>query len=151
MSSHLTVEEQVIRIGRRAWFNVIVSKLTKETPDVDYIITLYIEIRKKIIDLIMNENVKKTVRETLDVELFRQMVKNDSFNKDDFNKLVVYCFDLCLKLGSPGRDDNTKKLRQEVFDEFETNGMKGIARFFLNINICIDYIYKDIINIVNST
>ena len=42
------------------------------------------------------------------------MIRNGAFQGPEFYNLVNYIFDTTLKLGSPGRDNDVKKLRDEI-------------------------------------
>lgn len=148
--SSLTVEEQIRTVAGKVWRDIIENKLTQEEPDFEYVVTLYIEFKRKIVELIMNDKMKKQVANDLDVELFRQMIVTDSFNANDFMSLVEYCFVVCKQLGSIARDKDNDALKEEVYAEFRNNAFKGISLFFLNINICIDWIYEDILRITKK-
>jgi len=143
----LSIEEQIKNMARKAWRDVIQDKLKSEEPDFEYVVNLYKEFRTKLIELVQNENKREYIKEKLDVELFTQMIKTDSFNRNDFYSLINYSFNICKTLGSPTRDDETDLLKNEVIKEFEKDIFCGISSFFLNINICIDWIYEDIIKV----
>jgi len=148
--STLTIEEQIKETARKAWRDVIEEKLTQKEPDFDYVVTLYTEFKRKVLELVLNEKMKKAIDEDLDVALFKQMIESDSFNANDFFSLVEYCFVICKRLGSASRDEDTDELKKQVFIEFGGNVFKGISLFFLNLNICIDWIYEDILKITES-
>ena len=56
---------------------------------------------------------RNSIEESLDVELFDQMIRNGAFQGPEFYNLVNYIFDTTLKLGSPARDIDVKNLRNE--------------------------------------
>jgi len=148
--STLNIEKQIRETARKAWRDVIEEKLTQEQPDFEYVVTLYTEFKKKVLELVLNEKLKKLIDEDLDVVLFKQMIVSDSFNVNDFFNLVEYCFVICKKLGSAARDNDTDELKKEVYIEFGSDVFKGISLFFLNLNICIDWIYEDILKITKD-
>lgn len=143
----LSIEEQIRNAARKAWCDVIISKLKIEEPDYDYVVKLYEEFRTKLLELVLNEVSKKDIENRLDIELFRQMIQTDCFNRNDFFNLVEYSFKVCKSLGSPARDKDTEALKNEVNKEFIKDAISGIALFFLNINICIDWVYEDILKL----
>ena len=59
---------------------------------------------------------------------------------------LCYVFDLCLKLGSPARDKDVNKLKDKVLESLKNSGVFAILvpLFFKNINICIEWIHKDL-------
>ena len=61
----------------------------------------------------------------------------------------MYVFDLCLKLQSPARDNDTEKKRYEILELMENNGTFAqiVPLFIKNANHCIDNIYNDFRNL----
>ena len=66
--------------------------------------------------------------------------------------LICYTFGLCLELGSPARDCDTKVMRDEVISLAQTpeGTFANIVPLYIkNINKCIDLIYEDIHKLLN--
>ena len=86
------------------------------------------------------------IQESMDIELFEQMIRHDAFSYDDFYKLIEYIFHKCKQLGSPARDIETDEKLNEI-KEFISCGDASFATivpmFIKNANHCIDNIYSD--------
>ena len=92
---------------------------------------------------------RNSIEESLDVELFEQMIRNGAFQGPEFYNLVNYIFDTTLKLGSPGRDRDVKKLRDEILTALSNKATFAelVPLFFINSNTAIDWVHKDLFNV----
>ena len=95
---------------------------------------------------------RKEIEECMDVELFDQMIRNNAFSGEDFYKLINYVFGLIKKLGSPARDKNVDKKKQEILDVMMNGGTFAdiVPIFIKNANDTIDLIYIDIKNLIKK-
>ena len=61
----------------------------------------------------------------------------------------MYVFDLCLKLGSPARDNDTEMKKNEILELMQNGGTFAtvVPLFIKNANYCLDNIYKDFQNL----
>ena len=91
-------------------------------------------------------NTRTEIEEKLDVKLFDQMIRNNAFSYSDFEKVVCYIFELCIKFGSPQRDKATAEMRDELLNEIKRNSPFSviIPIFIENVNTCVDHIYEDL-------
>ena len=145
------IEKQINNYMRDIWIQKVHDQIVNKPPNFDYIVDLYKEIKKRILDITFNKNKKKEIDEKLDIVIFRQMIENDTFNIFDFINIIDYTFYICLSLGSPQRDHHVKSLKQEVLNSINNIGVYyAIAVYFHNINQCIDFIYQDLENLKSS-
>ena len=74
------------------------------------------------------------------------MLRNNAYNIKDFERLVYYIFELCIKFGSPQRDKTTAEMRDEILNEIKKNSPFSvlIPIFIKNANTCVDHIYEDL-------
>lgn len=152
-------EEFIKNMYYETYFSLIENKLKEDPPDYNWLVTLFEELKNRITDIIKLTSQNKTnfllqqLDESLDVELFKQMIENKAYTLDDFTKLCNYLFDLCLRLGSPMRDKYVKEKHNNVLEKINIaktsiNINEAFASvvptFIKNINESIDYIYIDL-------
>lgn len=148
MNENLT-EKDFRDIMLKAFKDTIVKDIMSENPDYEWVVRLYSEIRDKIRNLLSKDSkLRKEIEEKLDVDLFSQMIKYNSFTESDLLQLVKYVFELCLKLGSPQRDTYVKLKEEELINLFGKEPFAIIvASFIVTANECIDLIYEDLENL----
>jgi len=144
----LIMEEQIKKTYFKAFCNLLEEKIDSETPDYDWVVRLYAEIKKKLVTL-SPKRLQNDIEERLDIELFEQMLRNKAFVPEDFYKLVTYVFDLCLQLQSPERDEYTKQKKVDTLQFLQSGASFGkiVPIFIINANECLDYIIEDIKNL----
>ena len=87
-----------------------------------------------------------------DPDFFKQLITNKVFDGKSMYGLICYTFGLCLELGSPARDCDTKAMRDEVISLAQTSEgtfANIVPLYIKNINKCIDLIYEDIHKLLN--
>jgi len=152
------MEDQIKNMYYDTYFKLIGSKLSENPPDYDWLVTLFSEIKDRLIGIInmtsKNSILLAELEESLDVPLFKQMIVNNAYSLDDFTKLTNYLFGLCLKLGSPMRDKTVKEKQNKILDKIKeaqqtASTVAGafamvVPEFIKNINLTIDMIYYDL-------
>lgn len=141
------IHEQIHECFHRAWRDLLYEKVLATPPDFDWIVNLYREMRHKLSFFLKKGSAfRVSIEEGLDVELFDQMIRHGAFQGPEFYNLINYVFDLCLKLGSPARDDDVKGLRDEVLTLLSNKGTFAqlVPLFFININTAVDWVHKDL-------
>ena len=141
------IREQIHECFHRAWRDLLYEKVLATPPDFVWIVNLYREMRHKLSFFLKKGSAfRVSIEEGLDVELFDQMIRNGAFQGPEFYNLINYVFDLCLKLGSPARDDEVKRLRDEVLTLLNNKGTFAelVPLFFININTAVDWVHKDL-------
>ena len=137
---------------KKAFFDLLEDKVRQEPPDYDWITRLYAEIRTRLSSLLRDGSVvRKEIEESMDVELFRQMIENKAFGGTELYNLINLVFEWCKKLGSPARDNEVDKFKFQVLGLMKNNGTFAqiVPLFIKNANECIDNIYKDL-NVVKE-
>ena len=144
------INNQIKDNFNKAFYDLLEIKVRAEPPDYDWIVRLFQEIKDRLIFFLKKGSpFRNDIEEKLDVELFDQMIRNNAFNGTDFYNLINYVFDLCLKLGSPARDQETENKQNEVLQLMQNNGTFAqiVPLFIKNVNYCIDNIFKDFRNL----
>lgn len=147
-----SLNQQIDTQFKKAFFDLLEEKVREEPPDYDWITRLYEEIRTRLSSLLReNSNTRKEIEDSMDVELFRQMIENKAFGAVELYNLIEHVFELCKKLGSPARDNEVDKFKFQVLGLMKNNGTFAqiVPLFIKNANECIDNIYKDL-NVVKQ-
>ena len=147
------LREQIENTYREVWTTLLHDKVKENPPDFEWIVRLYKEIRYKLTYFLkQNSNMRNSIEEALDVELFDQMIRNGAFQGPEFYNLVNYIFDTTLKLGSPARDNEVKNLRNEILTALSSKATFAelVPLFFKNANTAIDWVHKDLFDVKNN-
>lgn len=147
-----SLNQQMDTQFKKAFFDLLEEKVREEPPDYDWITRLYQEIRTRLSSLLREDsNTRKELEDSMDVELFRQMIENKAFGAVELYNLIEHVFELCKKLGSPARDNEVDKFKFQVLGLMKNNGTFAqiVPLFIKNANECIDNIYKDL-NVVKE-
>ena len=142
-----TLNKQMNTQFKKAFFDLLEEKVRQEPPDYDWITRLYEEIRTRLASLLREGSVvRKEIENSMDVELFRQMIENKAFGGTELYNLINLVFEWCKKLGSPARDNEVDKFKFQVLGLMKNNGTFAqiVPLFIKNANECIDNIYKDL-------
>lgn len=147
-----SLNQQMDTQFKKAFFDLLEEKVREEPPDYDWITRLYQEIRTRLSSLLREDSkTRKELEDSMDVELFRQMIENKAFGAVELYNLIEHVFELCKKLGSPARDNEVDKSKFQVLGLMKNNGTFAqiVPLFIKNVNECIDNIYKDL-NVVKE-
>ena len=145
-----SIREQIENTYKEVWSTLLHDKVKQTPPDFNWIVRLYKEIKYKLTYFLkQNSTLRNSIEESLDVELFEQMIRNGAFQGPEFYNLVNYIFDTTLKLGSPGRDNDVKKLRDEIINALSNKATFAelVPLFFVNANTAIDWVHKDLFEV----
>lgn len=141
------LNEQMNTQFKKAFFDLLEDKVREEPPDYDWIARLYGEIRTRLASILKQGSaVRKKIEESMDVELFRQMIENKAFGGTELYNLINLVFEWCKILGSPARDSEVDKFKFQILGLMKNNGTFAqiVPLFIKNANECIDNIYKDL-------
>ena len=144
------IREQIENTYKEVWATLLHDKVKQTPPDFEWIVRLYKEIKYKLTFFLkQNSPLRNSIEESLDVELFEQMIRNGAFQGPEFFNLVNYIFDTTLKLGSPARDTNVKNLRKEIITALSNKATFAelVPLFFINSNTAIDWVHKDLFEV----
>jgi len=140
------LKEKIIIQYKKSFYNLIEEKINSDTPDFDWLVSLYVEIKERLVYFLKKEsNLRIEIEENLDVELFSQMLRNNAFDGKDLYQLINYTFEKFLQLGSPVRDPDVKKMREELFSLMGENATFGkiVSLYLKNAHICLETFYDD--------
>tara|TARA_B110000008_G_C16673669_1_gene445809 strand:- start:150 stop:659 length:510 start_codon:yes stop_codon:yes gene_type:complete len=145
-----SLREQIENAYKETWSALLHDKVKENPPDFDWIVRLYNEIKYKLTYFLKkNSPMRNSIEESLDIELFDQMIRHGAFKGPEFYNLVNYIFDTSLKLGSPARDNDVKNLRNEILSALSNNATFAelVPLFFTNANTVIDWVHKDLFEV----
>ncbi len=141
------LNEQMNTQFKKAFFDLLEQKVRQEPPDYDWITRLYEEIKTRLASILKpGSAVRNEIENSMDVELFRQMIENKAFGGTELYNLINLVFEWCKKLGSPARDNEVDKKKFQILGLMRNNGTFAqiVPMFIKNANDCIDDIYKDL-------
>lgn len=140
------LKNKIITQYKKSFYDLIEEKTCSDTPDYDWLIELYSEIREKLIYFLKKDSpLRKEIEESFDVELFSQMIKNNAFKANDLYNLINYTFEKFLQLGSPARDKDVKKMRDDLFSLMKDNATFGkiVSNYLKYSHMCLENFYDD--------
>ena len=83
------VSDQLKKNMHQAFYDVLEAQVSKEEPDYKWLTNLYKEIRDKLTRLMRPTSaLYKEIIETMDLELFEQMIRNKAFTPENMQNLV---------------------------------------------------------------
>ena len=136
---------------KKAFYDLIIEKTSSEKPDFDWLVNLYCEIREGLIKILKKGSpLRNEIEESLDIELFSQMIRNNAFNGEDMYKLTNYTFEKLLQLGSAVRDKEVETKRDEIFTLMQNKEVtfgKIVGLYLKNAHICLDLLHLDLQNL----
>lgn len=140
------LNKQIEDTYKKAFFDLLEQKTKAEPPDYIWIEKLYEELRNKLTVILKKGSALRVeIEESMDPQIFSQMIRNKAFNGNDLYNLVSYVFEKCKQLGSPGRDKDVDEKFNELIEMMKNNAVFAeiVPVFIKNANDCIDWIYKD--------
>ena len=113
---------------------------------------MYEEIRDKLAKILRpNSELRNEIINTMDLDLFEQMLINKAFTPQNMQQLIFFVFEMVLKMCSPGRDELIKSKRQKLITLIEGGNCtigQMVPLFVKEANESIDTIYEDIKNLM---
>ena len=109
------MENQIEETMKRAFYDLIEENTNSSTPDYDWIVNLYTEIRSTLLQYLKKDgSTYRSIEESFDVELFSQMIRADVFSADSMVKLIETTFYWIKQLGAPIRDTEVDEAKERV-------------------------------------
>jgi hypothetical protein len=142
------IEKQIEEQMKKAFFDLIDENVNSKNPDYEWIVQLYSEMIDRLLSFVKKDG--KTyleIKNSFDIELFKQMIENDVFEFESMLKLINTMFYWIEKLQAPIRDNYSKESKQRIFS---SKPNKIISNFLKEVHICIDNIEKDLISFNES-
>lgn len=147
------VNAQLKKNMHQAFYDVLEAQVRKEEPDYKWLTNLYKEIRDKLTRLMRPTSaLYKEIIDTMDLELFEQMIRNKVFTPENMQNLVLYVFEITLRLCSPARDELIKSKREKLIILMKSEDCtiaNLVPMFIREVNESIDTIYEDIDKLMN--
>ena len=142
------IEQEVRETYKKAFFDLLEKKVAADPPDYDWLTRLYAEIKEKLVILLSEgSSLRNEIEESMDVDLFKQMISNNAFDPADLAKLIRYVFAKCKQLCAPARDEETDAKLKEIIDHMESGKATFatiVPMFIRNTHVCLDRMYDDI-------
>ena len=109
------MEKQIEETMKRAFYDLIEENTNSTTPDYDWIVNLYTEIRSTLLQYLKKDgSTYRSIEESFDVALFSQMIRADVFSADSMVKLIETTFYWIKQLGAPVRDKEIEEAKERV-------------------------------------
>ena len=130
----------------KAFKHSIDENIVSNTPDFDWIMSLLIEIKERLKDLLTNEQKRMEIDKEYDVEFIHQLIVNKVFDKVSMDSLIEITFKWLFRLQAPYHDEmvNNEKSRLLQIEDHTI-----VSEFCLTVNKIIDDIIEDIQNFQN--
>ena len=144
----LSIENQIRDTYFKAFYDSIDKTVNSKSPDYDWIVRLYLDIRDRLLRYIKKDSpTYKQIDDQFDSKLFEQMITNDVFDQESMVRLVNNTFDWISKLQAPARDPSTKEAKQRVFASKPEN---IVSTFIKEVNQCLDLMDTDFENLFSE-
>lgn len=101
------IQAQVKKTMEDAFWNGVSEGINRDPPDYKWIIGLFKEMKEELNSLVPDAW-KHELDESLDVEIFSQVLHSGSYDYDYFRKRLDYALGTVLKLCAPAKDDGAK-------------------------------------------
>lgn len=140
------LNKQIEDTYKKAFFDLLEQKTRAEPPDYVWIEKLYEELRNKLTAILKKDSTLRVeIEESMDIQIFSQMIRNKAFNATDLYNLINYVFEKCKQLGSPGRDKDVDEKFNELIEMMKNGAVFAeiVPVFIKNANECIDWMYQD--------
>ena len=140
--NNLKVIEQQIRDNyHKAFYDMIDGTINFSTPDYEWIVRLYDEIKLRMLIYVKKDSVTyKNIENSFDKDLFEQMIKNDVFDAVSMIKLVDNTFYWVKSLQAPIRDEACENAKKSVLSAEPT---KIVSTFLKEVHNLLDLLDED--------
>ncbi|XP_031501387.1 uncharacterized protein LOC116265014 isoform X2 [Nymphaea colorata] len=110
------LKAQIKSTMERAFWDGVVEELEKDPPDYSRVVQLVKELRDEL-DALVPQSWKQELHESIDIDLFAQILESGIQDIDYLSKLLDYAISIVIKLGAPARDDITKAAHEKLVEE----------------------------------
>ena len=142
------MESQIKATFYRAFFDSIRENVNSDTPDYEWLVRLFVEIRDRLTKFVRKDSkTAKSIEDSFDVDLFRQMITNEVFDANSMSKLVDTTFYWIKQLQAPVHDEDIEKSKKLVYS---SKPETMIACFIREVHICLDKLEDDMIKYFSS-
>jgi|UniRef100_A0A6C0E145 hypothetical protein len=138
------IEKQIHDNFQKAFFDAIDETINSKNPDNEWICRLYEEIKITLLRYLKKDSkTYKSIDESFDVDLFKQMISNDVFDCISMIKLINNTFYWIEQMQAPIRDEFSRKAKEIVLSS-EPN--KIVSSFLKEVHKCLEYLDEDMYN-----
>ena len=140
------MEKQIKEQFHRAFNDLLEESLAGDKPDWDWVVKLYSELRDKLCQLTPNRaDLHDEIKDSMDLDIFSQMIRNDVFKPDNVWALVAHVFKLIRERESVGRNKETDTIVKELHDYFISGATIAtfVPEFLRQAHMRIDLINED--------
>ena len=135
------IEQQIRDNYHKAFYDMIDGTINSSTPDYDWIVKLYDEIKRRMLIYVKKDsNTYKSIESSFDKDLFEQMIKNDVFDAVSMIKLVDNTFYWVKSLQAPYRDNACETAKKTVLSAEPT---KIVSTFLKEVHKLLDFLDED--------
>lgn len=141
------IEEQLNEQIKQMFFQAMRDLLKKcvskelQSKDIDWLVLLCTELKERINKLTPSrKDLHRQLDQSIDIQLVRQMLENNAFDKSDTLQITNCVFDRLKMLCSPSQDQHVAKVHESILlhDDF---GFQ-ISSLILESNMIIDEIER---------
>jgi hypothetical protein len=137
------MEKQIEDTMKKAFYDLIDENTCCTTPDFDWIVSLYTEIKMSLMHFLKKDSVTwKRIDESFDVELFSQMIRADVFSGESMVKLVETTYYWIKELGAPARDQEVDGAKERIL---KSPVDKIISVYLKETHECISRYQQDMV------
>ena len=112
------VEQQVKNTLRKAFWEMMHLELKSEPPKYDRMLSVLEELRDTLCNFVPNRtDIHKEIKETIDIELIKNMVENNAFEDKELYQLTTYIVSMVKKFIPPIMDESVAQWEQEMLDQ----------------------------------
>ncbi|KAH9318454.1 hypothetical protein KI387_020223 [Taxus chinensis] len=110
------IQVQIKSTMENAFWDCVEESLTRNPPDYAWVSKLVKEVRDGLLSLVP-ESWKQEILESIDVDLFSQILESGSQDIEYLSKLLEYSLGVVLKLAIPANDNESKTISEQLFHE----------------------------------
>lgn len=143
------LKNQIKTQMKKAFWDLIKSDLESEPQKFEHLIILIEEIKQRLINLTpRNEELKKDINESIDLEFLKELFENKAFESKEFSNLIMYLIHKLEIYCAPARDKDISKFKTDTLDKFKDTVVYSefLPWFFTEYHSHLDTIAQDISN-----
>ncbi|CAA6660154.1 unnamed protein product [Spirodela intermedia] len=100
----------------KAFWDIVMESLTRETPDHSYVIELVKEIRDELCGMVP-KSWKEKILDNLDLDILSQVLKTGTDDVSHLGRILEYALGILLKLSAPANEVEIKRTHERLLAE----------------------------------
>lgn len=142
------MEKQIEDTMKKAFYDLIDENTNSTTPDFDWIVSLYVEIKMSLLYFLKKDSlVYNRIDESFDVELFSQMIRADVFSSESMMKLIENTYYWIKELGAPVRDKEVDDAKERIL---QSPLNRIISVYLKETHECLSHYHQDMVKYVQK-